>query len=255
MSLITELQQIGLSDKEARVYLATLELGQSSVQQIAKKSGVNRATTYVILESLMKQGLCSTYDEDKKTLYVASNPEALNSIFTRQQKEIEERQIRFNAIVNDLNLITNRTTDKPVVKFFDGKQGILNANLELYKSYQQNDKEPSRLMYPQDKIKSVIPVEEREKFRKIRLDKKVKSKVICTSSQPVVSTTDGDRLRIDSKKFPISNDISIYGDHVIINSLGKRLSAVLIKDKEIANTLKTLFDLAWESANQHKLDK
>ena len=37
-----ELQEIGLNEKEAKVYLATLELGQSVVQDIAKKAGVNR---------------------------------------------------------------------------------------------------------------------------------------------------------------------------------------------------------------------
>lgn len=36
------LEKFGLSEKEAKIYLATLELGQATVQQIAKKAGLVR---------------------------------------------------------------------------------------------------------------------------------------------------------------------------------------------------------------------
>ena len=47
-----ELEHLGLSDKEAKVYLAALEMGPSPVQDISHKAHVNRATTYVMIESL-----------------------------------------------------------------------------------------------------------------------------------------------------------------------------------------------------------
>ena len=37
-----ELQQLGLSEKEAKVYLASLELGSTSVLEISKKAGLKR---------------------------------------------------------------------------------------------------------------------------------------------------------------------------------------------------------------------
>ncbi|MBI4087815.1 TrmB family transcriptional regulator, partial [Candidatus Kaiserbacteria bacterium] len=64
-----ELEDLGLSEKEARVYLAALELGQNTAERIAKQASVNRSTTYVQLDSLMKMGLISTHEEDKKTLF------------------------------------------------------------------------------------------------------------------------------------------------------------------------------------------
>ena len=63
-----ELQKIGLSEKEAKVYLAAMELGQAPVQKIAQKAKVNRATTYVILEGLQKKGVITTVDHEKKRL-------------------------------------------------------------------------------------------------------------------------------------------------------------------------------------------
>lgn len=42
MSLVNHLKNAGLADKEAKVYLAMLELGPSPVLPIAAKAGVNR---------------------------------------------------------------------------------------------------------------------------------------------------------------------------------------------------------------------
>ena len=74
-----ELNYLGLNEKEAKVYLAALELGKSSVQNIAKKADVNRATTYVVIEALIKRGLMSSANENKKQYFIAEAPEKLKS--------------------------------------------------------------------------------------------------------------------------------------------------------------------------------
>ena len=51
-----ELQDLGLSEKEAKVYLTALEMGAETAQNIAKKANVNRATTYVQIDSLKAKG-------------------------------------------------------------------------------------------------------------------------------------------------------------------------------------------------------
>jgi hypothetical protein len=89
---------------------------------------------------------------------------------------------------------------------------------------------------------NVYCINDKQKFRNSRLDKKVKSKALCTSSEEVASTPDGERIKINSKDFSVTSDIAIYGDNVRIASLGKKLSAIFIKDKEVAQTLKSLFD-------------
>ena len=52
--MLKELQDIGLSEKEARVYLAALEIGRATADQLAKHAKIVRPTTYVQLQSLMK---------------------------------------------------------------------------------------------------------------------------------------------------------------------------------------------------------
>ena len=54
MELYQQLKQLGLEEKQAKIYLASLELGPDTAQNIAYKASLKRPTTYVILEELIK---------------------------------------------------------------------------------------------------------------------------------------------------------------------------------------------------------
>src|SRR3990167_6712494 len=90
MEHIKELMSLGLKDKEVVVYLSCLELGPSPAQVIAKKAGVVRATTYVILEELMNMGLVTKYKEGKKTMFSAEAPRQLLRLLERQEEARSE---------------------------------------------------------------------------------------------------------------------------------------------------------------------
>jgi len=53
------LQRVGLTPGEAKIYLALLELGQSTTGPIVNKSKVSTSKTYKILERLENKGLVS----------------------------------------------------------------------------------------------------------------------------------------------------------------------------------------------------
>lgn len=87
-----DLTKLGLSDKEAAVYLAALALGAGPVQPIARRAQVARATTYLVLESLMKRGLVTQYEEGKKTVFVAEPPQQLAQLLEKQESVIQEKR-------------------------------------------------------------------------------------------------------------------------------------------------------------------
>ncbi len=64
--LINQLQKIGFSDKEAAVYLASLELGPATILELAKKAKVKRPTVHVLVEGFIKRGLASSFEKGKK---------------------------------------------------------------------------------------------------------------------------------------------------------------------------------------------
>lgn len=248
MSLIHELTNIGLSDKEAKVYLAALELSQASVQDIAKKSAVNRATTYVILDSLIQSGLVSTFAKAKKTFYVAESPEMIVSILEVQKKEIDEKQKHIKGLIPQLKSIYNRQENKPVVRFFEGKKGLLSMVEEQMASKDNL----IRFIYSVDDVKRIFTDKERDLVYEDRIQKNSKSKAIYNFKKGVLPTKTkyDDRVKVDEKKYPMKSDIALFDNKVRLASLGKKLNGVIIEDEDIYQTLVSLFDLAWEAANR-----
>ena len=92
LKMLKELQEIGLSEKESRVYLASLELGPATAERLSTQAKVNRSTTYVQLESLMKSGLVTTYEEGKKTFFSPESPELLKRLLLIQKDEMTARE-------------------------------------------------------------------------------------------------------------------------------------------------------------------
>ena len=54
-NLLITLQNYGLSEKEARVYLTVLELGTSIASTIARRAEVNRVTVYGMFDEMEKK--------------------------------------------------------------------------------------------------------------------------------------------------------------------------------------------------------
>jgi sugar-specific transcriptional regulator TrmB len=75
--LVGVLQELGLNEKEAMVYLALLSLGEASVSEVAQEAKIKRPTAYLILSSLEEKGLVKINTLLKKTNYLALSPQNL----------------------------------------------------------------------------------------------------------------------------------------------------------------------------------
>lgn len=241
---------LGLVEKEAKVYLASLELGKSPVQKIAQKAGINRATTYVIIEGLMKKGLMSSFTEDKKHYFCAESPEKLSLLFREQAMAIQRKQEYLDKILPELRSLKASDKERPTVRYFEGKEGLRAMAEEFYITPQ---KEPAKMIYSVDLLNSIFTDEERLQLRERRFKKGIKTEVIYNfKSGELKNTSDGKRLKVDEKEFPISCDIALFSNKVRIGSLKNKIVGIIIEDKEMAETLKTLFRLAWVGAQSIK---
>jgi sugar-specific transcriptional regulator TrmB len=240
------LQDIGLSDKEATVYLSLLSVENASVLDLAKKTKIKRPTVYVILDSLAKKGLVSETTIGKKTNYYAEPPERLETFVEKRKIALEESQKTLKDIIPQIKSISRDSGERPVVKYYEGREGIVSSAEETFRNEIGGD-EPVYFIYPKDILNEIFPESERQKYRQTRLDKKVKSKVMYTFEKgEYLSDETGDRIKIDGSKYPISCDISIYKDKVRISILNKKLSSIFIRSKDVADTLRSLFNLAFD---------
>ena len=233
------LQEIGLSEKEASIYIALLSFDKAPVIDISKKAGIKRPTTYVILTSLQKKGIVSEIEVGKKTFYIAESPEKLEMFISRRIHLLEENKKSLEIIIPELKSVRKESGEKPIVRFFDGKEGIISSNDDVFSNKIEN--EPVYIVYPLDLVNDALTEKETKKMREKRISKGIKSKAVYTSSQEGRASDEmSDRMKIDENKYPISTDITIYGDQVKITIIGKRLSAISIRSQEFADTLKSL---------------
>lgn len=245
-----ELVEIGLNEKEAKVYLASLELGQSAVQTIANKAGVNRATTYFVIEGLMAKGLISSFHQGKKQFFIATDPDHLVDILEDQEREMKRKTEELKKLIPQLQSINNKKSDRPVVRYFEGKKGISAMNDEAM-NVASGGVIP--MAYSVDAVDNVFLEGERKLAQKKRIDKNIRTKVIYTYKNGIVeSTDDGDRRKVPFDKFPIRSDIAIFDGKVRIASLGSRLVGIIIEDQEIADSFRAILDLAWEAAEKYQ---
>jgi len=247
------LEDLGLSEKEAKVYLSLLEVDNDSVLDLAEKTKINRTTIYPVLESLSNKGLIFEVLVDKKVRYQAEPPERLETYIERRKIQLDEQSKRLKDIVPQLKSIYREDAEKPVVKFFEGKEGVISMTEELFQS--KDDKGGTMYMiYPKDLIESLFSEADSNRFRKIRVDKKISGKSIYTYSKGEIdrSANLGNRLFVDGKKYPLSCDISIYNNKVRIATLGSKLGGMIVYNKDFAETLTSLFELAFKNIEEGK---
>ena len=196
MITFKDLEQFGLSDKEAKVYLACLELGPSTAAQIAQKADVNRATTYVAIESLTKQGLLSSHEKDSKTFFSAEDPAMLKRLLDQQREEVKNKLSSLEELLPELIKMHNYAGEKPKVRFFEGKEGLDTIKDEILKV---KDKK-IEAFFPIDDLIKVFSAEEEQKYFQRRLAKKISIRGLYTRSQgPFTNIIKGDQLKIVQK--------------------------------------------------------
>lgn len=243
-----ELISIGLNEKEAKVYLASLELGQSTVQNISVKAGINRATTYFIIDGLMQRGLVTSFNKGKKQYFFAADPERLLEILEKEKENIERKKDDLQKLLPQLRSLNNKQGGRPLVRYYEGKEGVTSMVDEVLKAASGT----VYMAYSVDAINDVFDRKDVERWRDIRVERGVQMKVMYTYKDgELKNIPNSENTKIPFDKFPITCDIAVYGNKVRIASLDKRLVGVIIEDEEIAKSMEAILKLALESAKKY----
>ena len=98
--MIKSLIEIGLSEKEATLYVASLELGSSTVLELAKTSKLKRTTIYSLIDSLIEKGLMIEEFKGFKKVYSPSEPKNLERILDTKKNLLENILPELSSIHN-----------------------------------------------------------------------------------------------------------------------------------------------------------
>ncbi len=239
--LLMTLQNYWFSEKEAKIYLTTLELGNSIASTIARRSDVNRVTTYSILNDFKKRWIANEITKDEVKYFSVISAELLF-------KKLEEKYESFKSKLPEFLAVADKFGNKPKVQFFDGLEGIKH----MYNDLLTYTEEPIRSFLGRNDMDEKLIEYFDTKFIPYRVSKWISAKVILSEHEwdKWYSEINKDNLietiHIPENQFDIFNEINIYGWNRIsmaIYSKNKSMSWILIYSEELHKTFASIFDL------------
>ncbi|MFH0739698.1 MAG: helix-turn-helix domain-containing protein [bacterium] len=251
------LKKFGLNEKEIKVYLACLEIGTAFAGHIAKKTGLNRSTCYVILEQLIKKGLVSKSGNEKKFQFAAEKPERLLSL-------IKERQAQDAILEKDLNKFlpelqssfSSKNKDFPKIKFFEGAEGIKAVLQDSVESTAPGNSfyhygpnlEADMETIGRDFVGRIIE----QRVKKGVFSKALVGKNPWTISKKEVDKKEKREIVFLPPEIKAPAKFYIYANKVAIFSLDEEPVGVLIENENISKTMEIFFQALWEKCKAKK---
>jgi len=234
------LKNVGLNEREIRVYLATLELSESTVFPISKKANIKRTYCYDILETLQSKGLVSYFEKNNRRQYTAENP---SKIAENLKNNLDD----FKAILPDLRAIYNRSPKKPRVRYYEGAEGIITLYNEVLKD------KPKELLA----ISSPHKIERKigdffSDYLKKTAENKIHSRDLITKEDLKKShfskliNPEFQKVRILPVDVKMSTDTMIYENKIVMISYSDDIHAVVIESDEISASQKMIFEVLWQ---------
>lgn len=249
------LKNFGLTEKEANLYELLLKLGETPVGDLIREAKLKRATAYKTLYELEKKGLISKRDIGKIIHFRPEPPTKLFSLAEEQTKLLERAREDLRSILPQLSSAYIVSVERPIITTFEGIEGIKQVFADIYGPkdepvYGCVDLEKSDEAVPEYVVKKLIP---------LRIKNKVLAKSFIASSNQAkkLARKDSRQLResilLPKKEFPLPAEIDVYQDKVALLCFSQgQFMGVLIQNKDIATSLKTIFKLAFESKKKVK---
>lgn len=243
MAINNELQTFGFSDKKTKVYLATMELGHAKAYDIAHKAGLERSTTYDILEKLVRDGLVSFYNKRGVRYYASENPAKI-------KYRLEEQQKIFSQLLPKLQSIYNTHDVKPQVHYYEGLEGVKTVFLDTLTT--QN-----KMLYGVLSMANLMKIPGRifmNRYIEQRLQKGIRLKVIRSQQTEAKEHWPTDlaakrELRYAPMNLVFPMTMYLYNDKVSLISSQKENFGMIVQSVDLHQNMQNLFLALWQMSN------
>jgi sugar-specific transcriptional regulator TrmB len=123
LDTITLLRKAGLTESQAKGYLALIEHGQLTPTELGEKTGESRTNAYMICDKLVALGL-ATKNDSKKITYTPSHPSALETLAEKRRKAIQRAETELKNSINPLIELFYASSELPGTRTLQGIDGI-----------------------------------------------------------------------------------------------------------------------------------
>ena len=238
MDNLAVLQELGLTENEAKVYIFLLETGSATVAEMTDKLEIHRVNIYDILKRLLEKGLVSYTSEGKKKFYSSTKPDFF-------LKLLKEKESVFLSILPELELKTKQSKRKHEVNVFQGKRGIKAILEDMLK-----ERKTIHVFGAQGNFANILPIYSKQ-FNKRRQKNNIKLKII--HSERIREWRNKNPINYANVKFipefyDSPSTTFIYGNKVAIVLWLSIPLGISIESKELSESYMIFFNLLWRQA-------
>lgn len=257
--------KIGISNKEASVYITLLKLGGAYPSKIAEETKINRSTVYKILLDLSIKGLVNEIERKNKIYYQVESPNKLLK-FAKKQVDLANGQLKnINKIMPDLDGIHAMFLNKPKIFYFEGLSGILS----IYEDHITTTKKYKMLAFANaTELENILPKQFFAYYIKTKNKLKITTRGIITGSEKnntfierMYASYNKDMIPktkiVPTGNFSFKGELTIYKENriSIVNLNKQHLTGIIIEDEAIFNMMTMLFELSWNGAENYNHKK
>jgi len=252
-----ELEQLGLSDKEVKVYLAALALGPAPAGKIAKQAGIKRPNTYVVLEHLIILGLVSEVVISKEKFFKAEGPEKLKNLTKKMRRKVIAAELKLEELLPELKVIQKRLIEPPKIVFYQGTLGVKNILEDLSAS-----REPSYIFGASEEIIKTLGstklselMEETDRLRELAgrpMSYYVTDKGVTDIKHFKTEKTAAHEIKFLPQTVKPRSAIMLYENKLAVINVSEPIFAAVIESTEVVELVKMMYQLIWKSLSQEK---
>lgn len=244
MNIVDELATLGINGRQAKVYIALLQLGPTTAIEVAKTTKLHHPTVYDVLENLKERRLVSENNSSGKRIFVAEDPEHL-------RENEESRQRALDSLLPSLKELYQGSGAKPKIRFYEGVEGILTVHEQLLAV---KSKEYFYFGSVQEMFKT-----SGEKFLKEYYTRRIKLgirsyAIRVRNKESAVDYMQPGEHNLRQVRYlprPISEDIAglyLYDDKIAVMSALRENYTMIIESRELFVLLKTIWQCVWDCA-------
>jgi len=240
--LLGILMELGLNEKEAKVYLASLSLGATTILQISKVTEIKRPSVYPIIERLKTVGLMAEEIKGFKTFYQAEPPEKLELI-------LEERKAKFKNSLPDFSKLYNLRGQHDIIKRYNGLQAVKSVYEDLLKNIKPH--EDYLIISDQSKWISLD-----EKYfmdfarRRAKLPIKIRMLQVDTPTARWFKQHEKNfnyKIKFLPPNTQLTTNLVVIPEMLVIHQLTPPIMAIVVDNKSAVQLHKQLFEIIWAS--------
>lgn len=242
------LEEVGLTESEAKVYLALLKLGETTAGPVVDEAKVTRSKIYDILERLKNKGLVSHITKESTKYFSATDPSNILDYLDKKENEIINKKESVKNLLPQLEQQYKQVMENKIAEIYMGMKGMQNAFNLLVKEFSSKEEYYAFGAGKGENVEKIQIFFNR--LHRERIKKKVNAKIIFNKSSRGFFKSQ-EKSNFVQVKYLIESTptaINIYKNYTIISILTEEPITFLIRNNDVASSFKEYFKVMWDIA-------